>query len=125
MPKVIEAWGKAIEERQKYSPLVGAWYAEVGNLNRWFHMWAYESFEHRLKVREETRSKGVWPPAWWRDPAAAREQVLAASRVFAPAITSCRVWYGCRGSAVLADGHRGIHSRLPQVQCSVCSAASM
>jgi hypothetical protein len=62
IPKVIEAWGKAIEERQKYSPLVGAWYAEVGNLNRWFHMWAYESFEHRLKVREETRSKGVWPP---------------------------------------------------------------
>ncbi|MGE3539522.1 MAG: NIPSNAP family protein [Candidatus Tectimicrobiota bacterium] len=63
IPKVIEAWSKAIEEREKYSPLVGAWYSEVGNLNRWFHMWAYESFEHRLAVREETRAKGVWPPA--------------------------------------------------------------
>ncbi|MBM3223122.1 MAG: NIPSNAP family protein [Candidatus Tectomicrobia bacterium] len=63
IPKVIEAWGKAIDERQKYSPLVGAWYSELGNLNRWFHMWAYESFEHRLAVREETRAKGVWPPA--------------------------------------------------------------
>ncbi len=62
IPKVIEAWGKAIEERQKYSPLVGAWYSDVGNLNRWFHMWAYESFEHRMAVREETRAKGVWPP---------------------------------------------------------------
>ncbi len=63
IPKVIDAWGKAIEEREKYSPLVGAWYSEVGNLNRWFHLWAYESFEHRMAVREETRAKGVWPPA--------------------------------------------------------------
>jgi hypothetical protein len=62
IPKVIEAWSNAIEERQKYSPLVGAWYSEFGDLNRWYHMWAYESFEHRLKVRAETREKGVWPP---------------------------------------------------------------
>lgn len=63
IPKVIDAWGKAIEERVKYSPLAGAWYTEHGNLNRWFHMWAYESFEHRASVRAETRAKGVWPPA--------------------------------------------------------------
>lgn len=62
IPKVIDAWGKAIEERQKYSPLVGAWYSEHGDLNRWYHMWAYESFEHRMSVRAETREKGVWPP---------------------------------------------------------------
>ncbi|MDA0770370.1 MAG: NIPSNAP family protein [Chloroflexi bacterium] len=62
IPKVIEAWGGAIEERQKYSPLVGAWYSDVGDLNRWFHMWAYDSMEQRMKVRAETREKGVWPP---------------------------------------------------------------
>lgn len=62
LPKVIDAWGKAIEEREKYSPLVGAWYSELGNLNRWYHMWAYESFEQRFAVRAETREKGVWPP---------------------------------------------------------------
>lgn len=62
IPKVIEAWGGAIEERQKYSPLVGAWYSDVGQLNRWVHMWAYESMEQRMKVRAETREKGVWPP---------------------------------------------------------------
>ena len=62
VPKVIEAWGNAIEEREKYSPLAGAWYSELGDLNRWYHMWAYESFEHRAKVRAETREKGVWPP---------------------------------------------------------------
>ena len=63
IPKVIEAWGNAIEEREKYSPLVGAFYSDVGALNRWVHMWAYESFEQRTQVREETRAKGVWPPS--------------------------------------------------------------
>ena len=63
IPQVIEAWGNAIEEREKYSPLVGAFYSDVGALNKWVHMWAYESFEHRMQVREETRAKGVWPPS--------------------------------------------------------------
>ena len=63
IPQVIEAWGNAIEEREKYSPLVGAFYSDVGALNKWAHMWAYESFEHRMQVREETRAKGVWPPS--------------------------------------------------------------
>lgn len=61
--KVIEAWGNAIEKREEYSPLAGAWFSEVGELNRWFHMWAYESFEHRMEVRAKTRADGVWPPA--------------------------------------------------------------
>jgi hypothetical protein len=62
IPKVLEAWSDAIEERQKYSPLVGCWYSEIGNLNRFMHMWAYESFEERGKIRAETRQKGIWPP---------------------------------------------------------------
>lgn len=62
IPKLIEAWSGAIKEREKYSPLAGAWYTELGALSKWIHLWAYESFEHRLKVREETRAKGVWPP---------------------------------------------------------------
>ena len=62
IPQVIETWGQYIEEREKYSPLVGAWYSELGALNIWIHMWAYESFDHRMQVRAETRDKGVWPP---------------------------------------------------------------
>ncbi len=53
--------GNQIEAHEKYSPLVGAWSSEVGDLNRWFHMWAYESFEQRFKIRQETTAKGVWP----------------------------------------------------------------
>ncbi len=60
--QVIDAWAGAIEARQKLSPLAGAWYSELGSLNRWAHMWAYESFEHRMRVRDEARAAGVWPP---------------------------------------------------------------
>ena len=63
IPKVVEAWGGAIEERVKYSPLVAAMSSDVGGLNKWVHIWAYESFDQRLQVRAETREKGVWPPA--------------------------------------------------------------
>jgi hypothetical protein len=62
IPKVVEAWGKAIAERVKFSPLVAAMYSDVGNLNRWIHIWAYSSFEERSRVREATRASGVWPP---------------------------------------------------------------
>lgn len=60
--QVMEAWAGAIEERQKYSPLAGAWYSELGGLNKWVHLWAYKSFEERTRVRAETRERGVWPP---------------------------------------------------------------
>ncbi len=59
---VIEKWSEHIGERVKYSPLVGAWHSELGGLNTWVHMWAYESFEQRSQIRAETRAKGVWPP---------------------------------------------------------------
>ena len=61
--QVIDAWDDAIEEREKYSPLVGAFYSDSGAMNRWTHIWAYASFEQRMMVREETRALGIWPPA--------------------------------------------------------------
>jgi hypothetical protein len=62
IPKVLEAWGKSIEEREKLSPLAGCWYSDVGGLNRFVHLWAYSSFEERQAVRAEARAKGIWPP---------------------------------------------------------------
>ena len=42
---------------------MGAFYSDSRSMNRWAHIWAYESFEQRTKVREETRAKGIWPPS--------------------------------------------------------------
>ena len=38
IPKVIDRWSGAIAERVKLSPLVGAWYTELGTLNQWVHI---------------------------------------------------------------------------------------
>ena len=62
IPKVLDAWGKRIAERTKASPLAGCWHSELGELNRFIHMWAYKSFEERARVRKEMRERGIWPP---------------------------------------------------------------
>ena len=61
IPKVIEAWRSNIEARMELSPPVGIWYTEIGGLNRWMHMWAYENYEHRAEARSKFASIG-WPP---------------------------------------------------------------
>ena len=62
IPQVLEAWSKRIDEREKLSPLVGCWYAEYGGPNNFIHMWAYASFEERLRIRQEAQEQEIWPP---------------------------------------------------------------
>jgi NIPSNAP len=62
IPGVIERWSEKIGERVKLSPLVGAWYSEIGPLNKWVHIWAYRDANHRAQVRAEAVAKGIWPP---------------------------------------------------------------
>ena len=61
IPKVIAAWGANIDARLSLSDAVGVWYSEIGGLNLWAHMWAYESYEHRTEARAKFASVG-WPP---------------------------------------------------------------
>ena len=86
IPKVIEIWGNHIEEREKYSPLVGAWYSELGALNTWIHMWAYESYDQRAAIREETRAKGIWPPPGGIAPLTQANKLLPPDEFFAPPV---------------------------------------
>ena len=62
IPMVLESWGARIEGREQYSPMAGCWYRKSGGHNNFVHMWAYSSFEERMRIRAETRAKGVWPP---------------------------------------------------------------
>jgi hypothetical protein len=62
IPGVIDRWSGHIAERIKLSPLVGAWYSELGGLNKWCHIWAYKDAADRFRIREEARAKGIWPP---------------------------------------------------------------
>jgi hypothetical protein len=62
IPCVLDAWSDAIEEREKYSPLVGCWFSDIGDLNRLVHMWAYKSLQERSEIRSRTVRESVWPP---------------------------------------------------------------
>ena len=62
IPHVLESWGAAIGERTKLSPLVGAFYSEVGVLNQYVHIWAYKDAAERSRIRAEAVAKGIWPP---------------------------------------------------------------
>src|SRR5262249_11699773 len=63
IPKVLEAWTKAIEAREKFSPLAACWTSELGGLNKFVHTWVYKDLNERARVREEARkSGGGWPP---------------------------------------------------------------
>lgn len=62
IPTVIERWGEMIEARAKLSPIVGCWYSDVGELNKWVHIWAYRDFADRTRVRQDAIKQGIWPP---------------------------------------------------------------
>lgn len=62
MGKTAEAWSKVIDQRTELSPLVMAMQTEVGDLNKFVHIWGYESLNHRSEVRAKSVELGIWPP---------------------------------------------------------------
>ncbi|MEK9660525.1 MAG: NIPSNAP family protein [Alphaproteobacteria bacterium] len=62
MPGVMKGWEEALPARREVSPLVIAMHTDAGVLNKYTHIWAYKSLEHRAQVRDEVGKKGIWPP---------------------------------------------------------------
>jgi hypothetical protein len=62
IPAVLDGWGKAIEAREKFSPLAACWTSELGGLNKFVHTWVYKDLNERARIRAETRTAGAWPP---------------------------------------------------------------
>lgn len=62
-PTVIERWAERIEARTRLSPLAACGYTDLGPLNQWIHIWAYQDANERFRIREESRKDGNWPPA--------------------------------------------------------------
>lgn len=62
LPKVLDAWAKAVPEREKLSPLAACWTSELGGLNKFVHIWAYQDLAQRERVRAQSRVGGQWPP---------------------------------------------------------------
>jgi hypothetical protein len=62
LPKIRATWEKALPARQKMSPLLALWYAEVGALNTFVHIWPYASLNERMDIRKKAAESGLWPP---------------------------------------------------------------
>ncbi len=61
IPEVIEAWTRAIPYREEFSPLAAAMSSELGNLNKWLHIWPYKDLNDRVRVRSEASKSPHWP----------------------------------------------------------------
>jgi hypothetical protein len=59
---VEERFGQALPVRAKLSPLAAFWHTEVGPLNRVIHVWAYDNFEERTRIRAASQKLEGWPP---------------------------------------------------------------
>lgn len=69
----------ALPVREKHSRLAAFWHTEIGPLNQIIHVWTYDSFEERARVRAAAAKEEGWPPP-------IREFVVSQqSEVFVPA----------------------------------------
>ena len=57
-----ERWGKALPARAELSPAIAAMHTELGTLNKFVHIWTYESLDQRAEIRAKAIELGVWPP---------------------------------------------------------------
>src|SRR5215510_3075465 len=62
MPEVISRWAAAIPQRIQLSPLAACWYSEIGELNKFVHVWAYKDLDERDRIRAESMKLPTWPP---------------------------------------------------------------
>ena len=58
VPRMAERWSEYLPARLQLSPLVGVFAAE----NQWMHIWAYNSLDQRMAIRNQAKSDGIWPP---------------------------------------------------------------
>lgn len=61
-PRMAERWAEYLPGRVALSPLVGAFTSDIGGLNQWIHIWAYNSLDQRMAVRDQAKAAGSWPP---------------------------------------------------------------
>ncbi len=62
LPQIMKTWESKLPERLKLSPLGVVGSIELGEVNRFIHIWAYTSLDQRAAVRAQAVKLGVWPP---------------------------------------------------------------
>ena len=81
--KILGPWEEKLEARNKLSPLVGAYVSEVGNVNKFMHIWAYKDLKYRTESRERFSEIG-WPPKSGAKPPIKMENKILLPSNFSP-----------------------------------------
>jgi len=79
-----KGWEAKLPERMKLSPVVLAGGVEFGKANGFVHIWAYQSMDQRMQVRDEARKKGVWPPPGGGDRLISQKNKIALPASWSP-----------------------------------------
>ena len=62
LPKVLEAWAKAVPAREELSPLAACWTSELGGLNKFVHIWLYKNSSSATAFARNPAHPAAWPP---------------------------------------------------------------
>ena len=84
LPATAEGWKAKLPDRIKLSPVVLAGGVEFGKANGFVHIWAYQSMDQRMQVRDEARKKGVWPPGGGGDRLISQQNKIVLPSAFSP-----------------------------------------
>ncbi len=84
MPEFLRIWGDNVHVRTAFSPLTAALYSDVGGLNRFLHIWPYESLESRAEARDRASASGRWPPEGELELIERQSNMLVTPAAFSP-----------------------------------------
>jgi hypothetical protein len=84
LQNTFERWKGKIEGRMKLSPLIAVMYSVSGPLEKFVHLWPYESLEQRLKIRTRAVAEGLWPPPGGAASLAEQENSILLPLSFSP-----------------------------------------
>jgi len=62
LPDLIKNWEAKLPGRMKLSPLAVAGNVDLGEANRFIHIWPYNSLDQRVLNRSQAIQQGLWPP---------------------------------------------------------------
>ena len=58
---------------------------DIGEANRFIHIWPYRSLDERAAIRKQARDAGVWPPPYNPDILLTQQNKLLMPAAFSPA----------------------------------------
>lgn len=84
LASVQERWEKQLPKRTPLSPLAFVGYTDTGPLNKYVHIWPYESLEQRAHIRKTAVETGAWPPPGGAEVLVSQESKIMLAAPFSP-----------------------------------------